>query len=183
MNPWYSSDSPAVSPSCPFIFHINCAHNDSPSHPPSPPLTEMSKMPEQCWQQHGDCSCSLRTPLMSMLGADSFCFVFFLHMMLGKNMEKRLKPHNMNKVMGCGCGSRLTESLHVEGENRWSNFRRLTGGWFISISPGSWWVSSPIPILKSSVCGNGVSGPGQVIARLPIMPFHPPALPDLRNGR
>lgn len=33
-------------------------------------------------------------------------------------MERRVKPHNMSKVMGCVHGSRLTESLHAEGESR-----------------------------------------------------------------
>lgn len=48
----------------------------------------------------------------------------------------------------------------------------LEGG-FISITPGSSWVSSPVPVLKSSVCCNGVAGPGQVKALLPVMHFNP----------
>lgn len=46
----------------------------------------------------------------------------------------------------------------------------LEGG-FISTSPGSWWVPSPVIALKSSVCCNGVAGTGQVIAPLPVTHF------------
>lgn len=38
--------------------------------------------------------------------------------------------------MGFGYGSRLTESLHVEGGGQQSNFRRLPGGLLYQHQPG-----------------------------------------------
>lgn len=133
MNPWYLSDSPAVSPSCPFILHINCAHNDSPSHLPSPPLTEISKMPEQSWQQHGDCSCSLRTSLKSMLEADSFWFFCTWYQegtwRGGLNLTKWTKLWVAFMAAGW-----LSHSMWRE--KAVSNFSRLPGGWFIRLARG-----------------------------------------------
>ena len=172
MNPWYLSDSQAVSPSRPLILHINSVLTTTtvPSHPPPPP--------PPLWQKLATALLAAAWGLQLLpahfsavsAGGRLFLFCFFLH-------KKRVKPHNMSKVMGRGCGSRLTESLHV--------FKGFLEGGFISTSSGSWWVSSPVPFLASSmcVCCNGVAGPVQVIARLPVMHSQPPALPDLGTGR
>lgn len=171
MNPWYPSDPPSVSPSRPFIPHINsvltmtvpltrCPH---PPPPPPTPLTEISETPEQSWQQHGDCSRSPRTSLQSVLEGDFFYLFICLFCTWcegkKKNINRRVIPHSVNDARGRGRGSGLTQSLHVEGRGQQGNCRGLPGGWLYQRHPGV--LVGIITSYHSKVqCCNGAAGPG-----------------------
>lgn len=130
MNPWYLSDSPAVSPSCPFILYINSVLTMTVTHPPPPSSTEISKTLSSLGSSMETAVALLAHFSAVNAGGGLLLFLCFYAGYKHKDIKKRVKPHCMNKVMGCGYISKLTEWFHVEGEGQESNFRRLPGEWF-----------------------------------------------------
>ena len=168
------SDSLAVSPSCPFIFHINRAHSDSPSLPTFLLLDRNEPNPwAVAWRQQ-----SLPSHFSAVCAGGTFLFSFILHMIWEKK-EDLISQEKASQALWFW----QQADTSVRSEKALS-FKKAS--WRAAVSataevvggcrhPFLFW--SPV-----SVCTDRVAGQGLGHSAPSCSAPHPPTLPELRNG-